>query len=131
MYLETTVQPRFCDTDAAGHINNTAVAEWLEVGRMHFMMVCYPKPETFMLRRVEIDYDRELTHREPALVRTGVARVGTRSVTLRQEIWQRGVRCARSLAVDCYIDRQTRQAAPLPEYLLAIYPAYLFIDQQA
>ena len=128
MYLEFEIQPRFCDTDAVGHINSTAVAQWLEVGRMKFMMDVFEKPGPTMLRRVEIDYDRELTHLVPALVRTGVERIGTKSVTLRQEIWQRDVCCARAIAVDCHFDKTTRQAAPFPEHLLAIYRKHLFSD---
>jgi acyl-CoA thioester hydrolase len=128
MYLEADVQPRFCDTDAAGHINNTAVAEWLEVGRMQFMMALFEKPVPTMLRRIEIDYDRELTHRAPAIVRTGVEKISTRTITVRQEIWQRGICCARAFAVDCYFDRATRQAAPIPEDLLAIYRAHWYAD---
>lgn len=128
MFMEADVQPRFCDTDAAGHINNTAVAEWLEVGRMKFMMAVFAKPVPIMLRRIEIDYDRELTHRAPATVRTGVEKVGARTVTLRQEIWQHDTCCARAIAVDCYYDRNTRRAAPIPEELLAIYRQHMFAE---
>lgn len=38
MYIETHLTPRFSDTDAMGHINNTAVTQWLEAGRLDFYM---------------------------------------------------------------------------------------------
>ncbi len=62
MYIETRIVPRFSDTDAAGHINNTAVTQWLESGRFDFNLRCLPDQPAMMLRRIEVDYDREMTH---------------------------------------------------------------------
>jgi len=32
-----TISPRFCETDANGHINNVAFAAWFETGRLSYL----------------------------------------------------------------------------------------------
>lgn len=118
--------PRFCDSDAAGHINNTAVAEWLEVGRFDFYHNHVPDLTPLMLRRIEIDYLREMNYREEVTIRTGVDAVGEKTVTLRQEVWQGGTKRADCLAIDCYFDRDTRRSAPIPVALRPVCDEFLF-----
>lgn len=130
MYIETPLTPRFCDSDAAGHINNTATTQWLEAGRFDFALNHLDMAANMLLRRVEVDYDRELSFRENAVIRTGVERIGGKSLTLRQEIWQGGVCCVRALAVECYIDKEARRPADIPEHLREIYRKYLFAENQ-
>jgi acyl-CoA thioester hydrolase len=126
MYIETRLTPRFCDTDAAGHINNTAVAEWLEAGRVDFNRNHLPEIPPMMLRRVEIDYDREMTFDKEAIIRTGVETTGNKTVTIRQEIWQGGIRRAQARAVECYFDPETRRAAEIPQRFRDIYGTLMF-----
>ncbi len=128
MYIETRIVPRFSDTDAAGHINNTAVTQWLESGRFDFNLRCLPEQPAMMLRRIEVDYDREMTHLREAIVRTGVERIGNSTVTMRQEIWQEATCRARALCVDCYFDLDTRRATPIPEKYREIYRNQMFSD---
>ncbi|MET0380023.1 MAG: thioesterase family protein [Spongiibacteraceae bacterium] len=128
MYIEIILTPRFSDTDAAGHINNTAVTQWLEAGRLDFNLNHLPEVPPMMLRRIEVDYDREMTHLESALIRTGVERVGNKTVTMRQEIWQGGICRAQALAVDCYFDPATRRATEVPERFREIYRGLMFND---
>ena len=33
---------RFCDQDSAGHINNTAIAQYVESGRVAFVLALLP-----------------------------------------------------------------------------------------
>ncbi|MAT50525.1 MAG: thioesterase [Porticoccaceae bacterium] len=128
MYTETRFFPRFSDTDAAGHINNTAVTQWLEAGRMDLIRRQLPEPAPMVIKRIEVDYDREMTHTVEAVVRTGVERIGNKSLTLRQEIWQDGSRRARALVVECCVDFATMTAMPIPDHLLPIYQRCLFED---
>lgn len=114
MCIETELVPRYCDTDAGGHINNTAVAEWLEAGRIDLLVNRVPVRITSMLRRIEIDYLQELRFRHPATIRTCVKKVGKTSVTSVQEIWQKGQCCVEAIAVDCCFDRTTGRPAPVP-----------------
>ena len=116
MFIETPVTPRFCDTDAMGHINNTAVTQWLEMGRMDFMFNHLEKLPNFMVRRIELDYEREMNFKSLAMIRTGVEKIGTSSITLRQEVWQHDLRTAQSKHIEVWFDSETRQSAAIPSW---------------
>lgn len=118
--------PRFCDSDAAGHINNTAVAQWLEVGRFDLYQNYLVELNPLIVRRVEIDYLREMNYVDEVTLHTGVHAVGDKTITVRQEIWQSGVKRAASLSIDCYFDQKMRKAALIPANLRPLCDAYLF-----
>ncbi len=128
MYIVTRFLPRFCDSDAAGHVNNTAVTQWLEAGRTDLYANYMPSDVHCMMRRLELDYDREMTHTQEVEIRTGTTKLGTKSVTLCQEVWQGGVCRARALVVDCWYDPATRTAAPVPEHFRRAFSAVMFAD---
>ena len=75
---------RFCDQDASGHINNTAVAQYVENGRVAYaieVLQIQDNDSRFIAARLAIDFLRESHY--PGIVRTGtrVARIGNKSVT--------------------------------------------------
>ena len=82
----TPLQLRFCDTDALGHINNAAYAQYAEVGRLDFMREANTLVANLILARIEIDFRRQTMPDAVAQVTTGVARFGNTSLTLVQSI---------------------------------------------
>lgn len=126
MYIETLLIPRFSDTDAMGHINNTAVTQWLEAGRMDFYMNHLKTSTPKVLRRIEVDYDQEMSFRAEAVIRTGAERLSNRTITLRQEIWQVGQCCVRAQIVECYFDPKTRAAVEMPAQDRELYGKLMF-----
>ncbi|MDR1636492.1 MAG: acyl-CoA thioesterase, partial [Treponema sp.] len=56
-----TISPRFGDTDALGHINNTVLALWFETARNPLFRMFSPdltlSPETWPLIMAHTDYD--------------------------------------------------------------------------
>lgn len=126
MHIVTPIVPRLSDTDLGGHINNTAVAQWLEMGRTDFYLNHHPAVPAVMLRRLELEYDREMRYQQPAEVRTGVIRIGNTSLTLRQEVWQGDQCCARAVAVDCFFDPAIRRPAPMSGQQRELYEKLSF-----
>lgn len=126
MYIEMKFLPRFCDTDANGHINNTAVAEWFECGRadLAYRQMSMQRGKKLLLR-VDMVYRKEMNHLNEVTVRTGIERVGNSSVTLHQEIWQNGECGASATCYECYIDGKGG-SSPVPDDHRAIYEAYLY-----
>ncbi len=57
--FQTTIFPRFTDTDALGHINNTAFAIWFEEARLPIFEIFHPTLEVkswpLIIARIEID----------------------------------------------------------------------------
>lgn len=128
MYIETRLTPRFSDTDAMGHINNTAVTQWLEAGRLDFYINHLKTSTPKVLRRIEVDYEREMNFRDEAMIRTGVERLSNKTITLRQEIFQKDKCCVKALVVECYFDPKTRAAVEMPKNDRELYGKLLFSD---
>lgn len=126
MYIETHLTPRFCDTDALGHINNTAVTQWLEAGRMDFFMNHLKSSSPKVMRRMEVDYDREMSFPNEAVIRTGVESLSNRTITIRQEIFQKDNCCVKARLVECYFDPTTRAAIEIPQQDREMYGKLMF-----
>jgi acyl-CoA thioester hydrolase len=116
-----TISPRFGDADALGHINNTVLALWFETARNPLFKMFSPdldlSPETWPLIMAHTDYDfvGELKFQYDVEIRSWIARIGTKSFTVRHEAWQQGQLRAKGNAVIVHYDFNTRRSTPIPE----------------
>jgi acyl-CoA thioester hydrolase len=129
--FKMTIVPRFGDADALGHINNTAAALWFETARRPFFEMFCPdlvfSIETFPFILAHADYDfvGELFFRREVEIRTGVARIGTKSFTIRHEAWQEGrLGVTGNAVVACY-DFVKKQTMPVPDDKRVLLAAHL------
>ena len=87
---EKHIEIRWRDLDAYRHVNNAVYATYLEECRDELVenaLAGVGDPWDFVLARVAIDYRRELTQDDDAVVvRCTVERIGNSSITLREEI---------------------------------------------
>lgn len=87
---------RFSDTDLVGHVNNVAIAAYVESGRVAFasglMRTVHETGFVVTLRRVEVDYLAELHY--PADLRVGsrLLALGRTSLTVGTGVFD-GQRC--------------------------------------
>jgi acyl-CoA thioester hydrolase len=90
MTHETRIEIRWRDLDALRHVNNAVYATYLEEARDEWFVRALGPGGNFwdyVLARVAIDFRRELTQDDEALVvRTRLVRIGTSSLTFREEI---------------------------------------------
>ncbi|WP_019677480.1 acyl-CoA thioesterase [Arsukibacterium perlucidum] len=111
------IQPRFSETDALGHINNTVFAVWFEGARTAVFRIFTPelnlKQWPLIIARVTIDYHAQTQYGEPVEIRTFIGRLGSSSFDVYQEAWQNGVKCASGTTVMVQFDYQQQQAVPL------------------
>ena len=81
---------RWSDLDAFGHVNNAVYATYLEECRDEWLEGALDGSDAawdFVIARLAIDFRRELRLDDDAvLVRCRLARIGTSSVTTREEI---------------------------------------------
>ncbi|GHU25190.1 thioesterase [Spirochaetia bacterium] len=116
-----TVSPRFGDVDGLGHINNTVIAVWFELGRNHLFRIFEPhlnlSYDTWPLIMAHTDYDfvGELFFEYDVEIRTWISRIGTKSFTCWHEAWQDGRLCAKGSAVVVHYDFKNKQTTPIPE----------------
>ncbi|MDR3166597.1 MAG: acyl-CoA thioesterase [Treponema sp.] len=117
----TTVSPRFGDVDGLGHINNTVLAAWFELGRNPLFRIFEPDLnlsfDTWPLIMAHTDYDfvDELFFQYDVEIRTYVSRIGTKSFTLYHEAWQEGRLCVKGNAVVVHYDFKRKETTPIPE----------------
>jgi acyl-CoA thioester hydrolase len=127
----TTVSPRFGDIDGLGHINNTVLAAWFELGRNPLFRIFEPNLdlsyETWSLIMAHTDYDfvGQLFFQFDVEIRTSVSKIGTKSFTVYQEAWQKGKLCTKGNAVIVHYDFKAKQTTPIPEDKKRILEQYL------
>ncbi|MDX1539218.1 thioesterase family protein [Arsukibacterium sp.] len=111
------IQPRFSETDALGHINNTVFAVWFEGARTAVFRIFTPelnlKQWPLIIARVTIDYHAQTQYGEPVEIRTFISRLGSSSFDVYQEAWQNGIKCATGTTVMVQFDYQQQQAVAL------------------
>ncbi len=119
MIYETEIQPRFSETDALGHINNAVVPVWFEQARSPIFEIFVPglAPEDWnlILARVEVDYLAELFYQSSVTIKTGIERVGEKSLTVKQEVWQKETLAAQGKAVLVYFDHKNKRSEVIPD----------------
>ncbi len=115
--IVTAQKLRFCDTDKLGHINNAVYAEMFEAGRVEMLVPLglLGGPHAVVIARLEIDFLHEMNWPGEVTIETWVARVGTKSLHMRQRLLVVGQETARSRSVLAVIDVQTRRAVPLTD----------------
>ncbi len=117
--LTTIIRPRFCDTDALGHINNTVIPVWFLEAREGilrlFMEGDDAKRVPLAVVRTEIDYLAEIYFGKEVTARTGVLRIGNSSFALGQTLWQENLCCARGITTLVRFNTATRKSAPIAQ----------------
>jgi acyl-CoA thioester hydrolase len=115
---EKRIEIRWRDLDALGHVNNAVYATYLEEARDEWMQRALEGAGDlwdYVLVRIAIDFRRELTQGDDAvLVRTRLTRIGTSSLTLREDILKLdGTLSAEAESVVVARDRATGASRPL------------------
>jgi acyl-CoA thioester hydrolase len=118
MYSET-LTPRFSDTDALGHINNTMVPVWFEGARDPIFRLFTPelnlKQWPLILAKIDVSFHAQMFYGEDIEVRTYLARIGGASFDIYQEVWQNQQKCASGTAVMvnfCYQSQSSVKISP-------------------
>jgi len=117
---EKSIEIRWHDVDAYQHVNNAVYATYLEECRDEWVDRCLDgvgDAWDYVLARVAIDFRRELRLEDDSVVVScDLARVGTSSITLREEIRTRdGELAAEAEAVLVARDRESGGSRPLTQ----------------
>lgn len=117
------IEPRFSDTDALGHISNTALPIWFEQARTPIFKIFHPSLDVegwpLIIARLEVDLLAQSYWHMPVEIRTGIGKIGNSSFHVVQEAWQNGKRIARGVAVLIHFDYDAEKALPIPEEIRA------------
>ncbi len=116
----TFFEPRFSETDAFGHINNTVLNVWFEAARGRLFKIFYKEGESLqtmnlILARTEVDFVAQIYYGQEVEVRTQVESIGNSSFVVAHEAYQNGNLVAKGKAVQVYFDHETQRSQPLTE----------------
>ena len=119
---KTIIQSRFGDFDAFNHVNNVSQQQYLDIGRIDFILehICsdmFCRTTRVILVSVAMDFVSQLTMGAPIEVVTELESVGNKSIKLRQRIVRKeadgDVVCTTSTSVLVAWDIESQQAVPV------------------
>lgn len=115
----TSFSPRFYETDAFGHVNNTVVAGWFETAREPIFRIFTPdmdvKSLPLILARIEIDFVAQIFYGRDVQVKSWIEKIGNASFTVVHEAAQNGEVVARGKAVQVFFDFTLQKSGKLPD----------------
>ena len=128
----TRITVRYNDLDPLGHVNNAAMAIFLEQARCELItpkLKAHNRNLDMVLASTQLDYKRELHY--PGLVEVGTiaTRIGTKSFALAHGVFQDG-QCAGTGAVAVVVfDLAARQSVVPPDGVRAYVASLLWKGQ--
>ena len=89
--IETKIQKRFADIDMFRHVNNIHQQQYLDLGKTDYyhsvlQLDALIHNPTLVIVSAKTDFVGQVRYEDNIVVRTWVERVGTKSITLRQQI---------------------------------------------
>ena len=107
---------RFCDQDDGGHVNNTAIAQYVESGRIAFLreLLAMRQPgERFIAAHLAIDFLKETHYPGDVQVGSRLLRIGTKSLTGGCGLFKDGICFATATWVVVFL--RGAETAPVPD----------------
>lgn len=121
--------PKFTDTDALGHINNTNIPVWFEGGRdpifKFFIPNLDPKKWCLILAKIDITFHAQMHYGKEMEVKTYVSRIGNSSFNVYQELWQNNIKCASGTSVMVHFSFKEQKSQIIPENIKALLQSHL------
>lgn len=119
-YPFVTVHPiRYGDLDPNNHVNNAAIATYLEIGRTEFFdregIRLTGEGRGISLVHLEIEYHREILYPGFVQIAAGIRRIGASSITFDQAVFVGGERYVSGSSTTAQIDLKLRRSTPWNE----------------
>jgi acyl-CoA thioester hydrolase len=129
---EIDIYVRFCETDAAGHVNNISYFIYIEEARTKFIQaIGFGREERenldFIIATAQCDFVAQAYAYQTLKVATNVSRMGEKSFTLQHTIKaaDTGVIVATGSAVIVCYNFQNQQSVTIPLQLRSALEQYL------
>jgi acyl-CoA thioester hydrolase len=117
------VSVRYNDLDPLGHVNNTAMAIFLEQARCELItprLRAHSRHLDMVLASTKLDYLKELHYPGEAEIGTIATRIGTKSFELVHGVFQNGVCAGTGSVVMVVFDLEKRASAVPPPDVRAL-----------
>lgn len=117
------VSVRYNDLDPLGHVNNTAMAIFLEQARCELItprLKAHGRQFDMVLASTKLDYLHELKYPGTVEIGTIATRIGTKSFELAHGVFQDGVCAGTGSVVMVFFDLDKRASAAPPDEIRAL-----------
>jgi len=115
------VTPRFGEIDGLGHVNNTVMPTWFELARNPLFSIFNPeqtvKNWNLILARFEVDFVSQMYYNGDVEIRTWIERIGSSSLEVVQEAYQKGRVGARGKTVLVHYDFKEQKSTRIPDVI--------------
>lgn len=129
--FSTTISPRFLETDALGHINNTVLPMWFESARDAIFRLFSPEMDTknwkLILGSFSVNFHAETHYGIDVDIKTYISRIGGASFDVYQECWQNGIKTVSGVTTMVHFCHATKKSQPLPQEIIVQMKEH-FID---
>ncbi|QIR15984.1 acyl-CoA thioesterase [Shewanella aestuarii] len=120
-FLDLT--PRFCETDALGHINNTVIPVWFEAARDPIFDIVNPGQDltkwNMIIAGFTIAFNAPTFYGKTVTIKTHISRIGNSSFEIAQSCWQQGKQTAEAKTTMVHYDYQSKKSQPLSDEIKA------------
>ncbi len=113
----TRVTVRYNDLDPLGHVNNAAMAVFLEQARCELitpLLKSYGRQNDMVLASTKLDYLKELHYPGEVEIGTVALKIGTKSFTLANGVFQDGACAGTGTVVLVTFDLEKRSSMEIP-----------------
>ncbi|OUS31833.1 thioesterase [Thalassotalea sp. 42_200_T64] len=125
------MKPRFSDTDALGHISNTAIPIWFEGARDEIFKLFLPDLDLskwpLILAKTEIEFHRQLYFQQEVEIKTYICKLGNASFQVYQEVWQQAKKCVSGTATMVNFCYQTQKSQAIDDDIRAKLSEHIYI----
>ncbi|TRX52479.1 acyl-CoA thioesterase [Thalassomonas sp. M1454] len=125
------ITPRFSDTDALGHINNTMIPVWFEGARNPIFKIFMPtlnlQKWPVILAKMDVEFHAQMYFDHDIEVKSYIKKVGNSSFVVYQELWQQQKLCASGNAVMVNFCYQSQKAKPISDNIRKQLELHLFV----
>jgi len=123
------IKPRFSDTDALGHINNTLVPIWFESARDPVFRFFMPELDLqnwqLILAKIDVSFLAQMFYGKEMEIKTYISRIGGASFDVHQELWQEGVKRAEGKAVMVHYCYKEQSSKKIPQDIKEVLQQHL------
>lgn len=117
--LELKIEPRFCETDALGHINNAVLLEWFEQGRIPIFKIFTPdldpKKWRLILAHNSVDYLKQIHFGKLINLKTYISKLGNSSMVVEHELFQEKQKVAHGKAIMIHFNYKSSTSLRIPD----------------
>lgn len=112
--FETTINPRFNETDALGHINNNVYSIWFDSARepiyKYFCSTNDFRDIDLIMAKISCEFLNEVFYGKEVLIKTQIERIGNSSFEVHHQLFQNDKLCSVGNATLVHFDHKEKQS---------------------